>query len=138
MAEIFQHIERKVAVMDENKTALEAARLMTERFIGSVVVMGSPEVKGIFTERDLTRILGTGRNPADVRLKDMMAPVRVTVSPHESVERCLELMKNNKCRHLLVFDGAEFVGLVSLRDLVLLMLEEKEALIGQLTSYITG
>lgn len=138
MAEISQHIERKVAVMDQNKTALDAAKMMTERFIGSVVVTESQDVKGIFTERDLTRILGTGRNPADVRVKEMVAPMRVTVSSHETVERCLELMKNNKCRHLLVFDGAEFVGLVSLRDLVMLMLEEKEALIGQLTSYITG
>jgi CBS domain-containing protein len=47
-------------------------------------------------------------------------------------------MKDYRCRHLLVFDGDEFVGLVSLRDLVALMMEEKEELIGYLQRYISS
>ncbi len=47
-------------------------------------------------------------------------------------------MKQNQCRHLLVFGGSEFIGIVSLRDLVQLMLDEKERLIQELTRYITS
>ncbi len=139
MADISQRIERMVAVLDENKTALDAARLMSERFIGSVIVTGSATVKGIFTERDLMKhVISAGLDPAAVKLKDSMRQKFVTVPPDENVERCLELMKQNQCRHLLVFDGKEFVGIVSLRDLVQLMLDEKERLIQELTRYITS
>lgn len=47
-------------------------------------------------------------------------------------------MKEHHCRHLLVYDGEEFVGIVSVRDLVVLLLEEKEELIWQLERYITS
>ncbi len=139
MALIYTGIQRTVAVLDERSTALEAAQLMTERFIGSVVVTGAARVTGIFTERDLVkRVIAAGRDPSGVRLRDVMRQDPVRVGPRESVERCLDLMKEHRCRHLLVFDGEECVGIVSLRDLVALMLEEKEQLIQQLTRYITG
>jgi CBS domain-containing protein len=47
-------------------------------------------------------------------------------------------MKEHRCRHLLVFEGDEFVGIVSLRDMVVLMIDEKEELIGQLQRYISS
>jgi CBS domain-containing protein len=47
-------------------------------------------------------------------------------------------MKEYRCRHLLVFDGDEFVGIVSLRDMVMLMMEEKEELIAYLHQYISS
>lgn len=47
-------------------------------------------------------------------------------------------MKEHRCRHLLVFAGDEFLGIVSLRDMVTLMLDEKEELIGHLEKYITS
>ncbi|MEK6804934.1 MAG: hypothetical protein AABZ34_20075 [Nitrospirota bacterium] len=47
-------------------------------------------------------------------------------------------MKGHRCRHLLVFEGAEFIGIVSLRDMVALMIDEKEALIQHLERYIAS
>lgn len=139
MAQIYSGIQRTVATLDERSTALQAAQVMTERFIGSVVVTGAGRVKGIFTERDLVkRVIAAGRDPGGAHLGEVMREDLVHVGPHESVENCLELMREHRCRHLLVFDGEECVGIVSLRDLVALMLEEKEQLIQQLTRYITG
>lgn len=139
MAQIYTGIQRSVATLDAGSTAFEAAQLMTERFIGSVVVMDGARVEGIFTERDLVkRVIAAGRDPREVRLRDVMRAELVRVAPRDSVERCLELMKQHRCRHLLVFDGEACLGIVSLRDLVALMLEEKEQLIQQLTRYITG
>ena len=138
MMEISPKVERKVAMIDQDKTVFDAATVMVGRYIGSVVVTDSSAIKGIFTERDLIRVVAQQQDLARVKLKEVMRSDLVSVSPSDSVEDCLQLMRENRCRHLLVFEGAEFVGIVSLRDLAALMLEEKEALVGELTKYITG
>ncbi len=138
MTDISPKIERKVAIVDENKSVLDAAAVMVEKYIGSVVITGSSTVKGIFTERDLMRVAAERKNLGDVKLKEVMRTDLIHVSPNESVERCLTLMQTNRCRHLLVFENDEFLGIVSLRDLAMLMLDEKEMLVAQLTKYITG
>ncbi len=135
---ITSKIEHTVLTIDENRTVLEATILMYEKFVGSVVITSPAGVKGLFTERDLMKVVGERRDPAAVKVKNAMHPDVVKVRPDETSSRCLELMKEHRCRHLLVFDGEEFVGIVSLRDMVALMIEEKEQLIAQLKSYITG
>lgn len=137
--DIAQAIIRRVTTIDENKSVLEAAIVMTEEFIGSVVVTGSSGICGIFTERDLMlKVVGKRKNPEEVTIKDVMAKELIRVSPTDSASSWLELMKKCRCRHLLVFTGEEFIGMVSLRDLVALMIDEKEELIGHLEHYITS
>ncbi len=139
MATIRSKIERTVALIDEDKTVLDAVNLMTEKYIGSVVVIGDSSIKGLFTERDLMmRVVAQRRDPATVKLRDVMPDNFPTVSPDDSCDHCLDLMHEHGCRHLLVYEEEKFVGLVSLRDLVVLMLEEKEDLITQLKNYIAG
>jgi len=136
---ITPRIEHKVATIDEHRTALEAATLMTSQYIGSVVVTSTSGIKGIFTERDLMmKVVGERKDPAKVKLIDLMPGTSVRVAPDETSEHCLELMKEHRCRHLMVFNGDEFIGIVSLRDMVALMIEEKERLISQLNDYISG
>ncbi len=67
-----------------------------------------------------------------------MAKDLIRVSPTDSASSCLDLMKEYRCRHLLVFADKGFIGIVSLRDLVALMIDEKEELIEQLERYITS
>jgi CBS domain-containing protein len=138
MADISPKVERNMALLDENETVLAAAAVMVERYIGSVVVTRASEVKGIFTERDLIRVVAQGRDPAGIRLQEVMRTDLLSVGPNESVDRCMELMRANRCRHLLVFDGGKLAGIVSLRDLAALMLDEKAALVEELTKYITS
>lgn len=139
MAMISEKIERLVVLLDEGESAYEAALLMSDKHIGSVVVTRASRIIGLFTERDLMRqVVGKRRDPGEVRIKDAMRTDIVRVTPQEEVEHCIELMKQNQCRHLLVFDGDAFVGIISLRDLLLLLLEEKEELIRQLTKYVTS
>ncbi|WP_372523297.1 CBS domain-containing protein [Sulfuricaulis sp.] len=139
MAAITGKIERHVVLLDENRTAHEAAVLMSEKHIGSVVVTRASRVIGLFTERDLIRDMAQKRrDPTTVKIREMMRPEFVRVTPAELGERCIELMKQHQCRHLLVFDGDAFVGIISLRDLLLVLLEEKEELNRQLTRYVTS
>jgi CBS domain-containing protein len=118
---------------------LEAAILMAEQFIGSVVVTSAAKVTGILTERDLImRVVGKGRDPDKVTIKDVMTTDLIRVGPEDSSGHCLNLMKEHRCRHLLVFDGDEFLGIVSLRDMVALLVDEKEELIEHLQRYISS
>ena len=137
--DISSKVIRKVATIDENRSGLEAAMVMTEEFIGSVVVTRSSKIIGMFTERDLMmRVVGKRKDPEKVKIKDVMSESLITVGPKDTAGYCLNLMKEHRCRHLLVFAGDEFLGIVSLRDMVTLMLDEKEELIGHLEKYITS
>jgi CBS domain-containing protein len=136
---IASKIVRRVVTIDESRSVLDAATLMTEEFVGSTVITSSSKITGIFTERDLMmRVVGKKRDPERVRIKDVMTKDVVIVSPKDTANYCLNLMKEYRCRHLLVFDGDEFVGIVSLRDMVMLMMEEKEELIDYLHQYISS
>lgn len=136
---ITSKIVRKVVTIDANHTVLDAATLMAKEFVGSVVITNSSKISGIFTERDLMmRVVGKKRDPERVKIKDVMTKDVAMVSPKDTANHCLHLMKKHRCRHLLVFDGDEFVGIVSLRDMVTLMMEEKEHLITYLHQYISS
>jgi len=132
-------IQQNVATIDENSSTLDAAKQMTKRYIGSLVVTGAYGVKGIFTERDLMMcVIGEGLDPARVKVGEVTDESLVKVRPDSEVNHCLDLMKENHCRHLVVFDGENFVGIVSMRDMVALMLNEKEKLIARMQEYISS
>lgn len=138
--QITQHIERNVETMDENSTAREAADRMAEKFIGSVIVTSAWGVKGIFSERDLMmQVIAKGKDPSTIKLCEVLEPAFVVKVQHDATaEECLDLMREHRCRHLLVFNGEDFEGIVSLRDLVVLMLEEKQGMVETLKRYITA
>jgi CBS domain-containing protein len=132
-------IVRRVATIDENKSILDAAILMTQEFIGSVVITNSSGISGLFTERELVmKVVGKRKDPETVKIKDVMTINPIKVRPNDTASYCLDLMKEHRCRHLLVFEGDEFVGIVSIRDMVASMIDEKEELIAQLKHYISS
>jgi CBS domain-containing protein len=67
----------------------------------------------------------------------MSSPV-ILAKPTDSVEECMEVMTNCRCRHLPVVDGDQLLGIVSIGDLVKIVVEEKQAQIEQLNHYIAG
>lgn len=136
---IASKIVHRVVTIDEGHSVLEAATLMAEEFVGSVVITSQSKITGIFTERDLMmRVVGKKRDPEKVTIKDVMTRDTIRVTSKDTPNYCLNLMKEHRCRHLLVFNGEEFVGIVSLRDMVALMVEEKEDLIAYLHQYISS
>jgi len=81
---IASKIEHMVALVDENVTALEAAELMREKYVGSVMVTSNSGVKGMFTERDLMlHVVGEKKDPATTKIKDVMPGDFVKVKPDE-------------------------------------------------------
>ncbi len=97
----------------------EAARLMAERKIGAAVVMDpdSP-TPGIVTERDILESIGTGQDPEKERVQDHLTGELIVASPEWSLAQAAETMVENNFRHLIVIDGGELLGILSMRDIV--------------------
>ena len=138
MASIRKHVTRDVATLDGTAPILEAARLMAERKIGSVAVREGGKVKGLVTERDLVvTVLARGGN-ASMPIREAMRPGVPRVAADATETECAALMRDNATRHLLVEDAGQLAGVVSMRDIIQLMLDEKQFLIDQLQTYIDG
>jgi CBS domain-containing protein len=96
----------------------EAARAMRDAQIGDVIVIENNQVCGIVTDRDIVvRILAETRDPATTTLADICSHSIVTVTPTESVEEAVRLMRTHAIRRVPVVDGGQAVGIVSLGDL---------------------
>ena len=96
----------------------EAARAMRDAQIGDVIVIENNQVCGIVTDRDIVvRILAEARDPATATLADICSHSLVTVTPADSVEEAVRLMRTHAIRRLPVVDGGQAVGIVSLGDL---------------------
>jgi CBS domain-containing protein len=97
----------------------EAAQAMSERAVGAAVVI-DPEQPGpgIFTERDLLDSLGRGQDPETERVADHLSTGLTFAAPDWSLERAAEEMVRGGFRHLVVVDGGELAGIVSMRDIV--------------------
>jgi CBS domain-containing protein len=96
----------------------EASRAMRDAQIGDVIVIENNEVCGIVTDRDIVvRILAETRDPATTTLADICSHSLVTVTPTDSVEEAVRLMRAHAIRRLPVVDGGQAVGIVSLGDL---------------------
>jgi CBS domain-containing protein len=100
-------------------TLHDAARSMAERKVGAAVVI-DPEQPGpgIITERDVLWSVGRGEDPNKELVQDHLSADLTFASPGWSLERAAEAMVKGGFRHLVVVDGGELVGVLSMRDIV--------------------
>ncbi|GBC72832.1 Hypoxic response protein 1 [archaeon HR04] len=109
---------RDVVTISPDKTAQDAARLMAEHGIGSVVVMDSEKVIGIVTERDLVRKVCAKDIPSSkVKIQDVMSAPIITAEPDLPIEAAVQRMFNNKIRRLPVVENGRLVGIVTISDI---------------------
>ena len=95
----------------------EAATAMRDAQIGDVIVIENNQVCGIVTDRDIVvRTVAETQDPATT-LADICSHSLVTVTPTDSVEDAVRLMRTHAIRRLPVVDGGQAVGMVSLGDL---------------------
>jgi CBS domain-containing protein len=135
MATIRKHITRDIATIDAKAPCRDAAKLMADRKIGSVAVQVDGHIIGLCTERDLViTVLARGGDGTQAVKEAMRKLPRV--EPSASETDCADLMKKHVTRHLLVEEMGEVIGVVSMRDIIQLMLDEKQYVIEQLHEYI--
>jgi len=128
---------QQTVLVPRDATVLEAVRRMTERRIGAVPVVDSGRVVGIFSERDvMSRVVAAGRDPSATPVGDVMTTDLVVASPADDYESCLGLMQRAGVRHLLILKDGRLEGIVSLRDLLRVELDEKDEAISLLNAYV--
>jgi signal-transduction protein with cAMP-binding, CBS, and nucleotidyltransferase domain len=100
-------------------TLREAARMMVEKKTGAALVMDddSPAPR-IITERDLLLSIGNGENPDEEKVLDHMSDSVIAAAPDWSLERAASEMSRRNIRHLVVYEGPDLVGVLSMRDIV--------------------
>jgi len=120
----------------------DALKLMGEKQIGALMVIDDKsKVAGIISERDYARkVILKGKSSKETKVEEIMTPASemFTVKPENTVEECMILMTGKHVRHLPVFEKGQFLGVVSIGDVVKSIISEQESLIEQLSGYIAG
>ncbi len=107
-----------VLTIGPQHTLREAARRMAQRKVGAAVVLDSDTSIGILTERDILVSLGEGQDPDIERVADHLTSDLVFAAPDWPLEAAAEAMVSGGFRHLVVLDGGEVAGMLSVRDIV--------------------
>jgi len=109
-------MKKTVKAVDMNDSIDKAATMMKDNRIGSVVVIGEKNVKGILTTRDIVYkhvALGHGKNASDIMTKDL-----ITIAPDKTIEDAARLMVKKGIEKLLVFDNGKMVGIITSTDIL--------------------
>jgi CBS domain-containing protein len=122
-----------------NDPVLDALKSMGAKNVGAILVKDGEKYVGIFTERDYARKGEVqGKTAATAKMKDAMTSPLITVTLETTVEECMGLMLKYHFRHLPVAEGVKIVGIVSMRDVVEAVLDDKEAVIAGLENFMMG
>ncbi len=131
--------KREIHSIGPDQPVLAAIQLMADKFVGALLVMRGDELLGIVSERDYARkVILKGRSSSDTPVRDIMTANVITVSPHETVHRCMRLVTDKHIRHLPVVDNGKVVGIVSIGDLVKAVIDDQAEQLEQLQRYISG
>lgn len=140
--DILKDKKREVVTIPPKAKVFDALKIMGEKELGSLMVIDNKgKVCGILSERDYARkVILKGKTSRDTLVEEIMTPSdkMFTVKPDTTVEDCMVLITGKRIRHLPVFDGDKFVGLISIGDVVKSMLIARDSMIEHLSDYISG
>lgn len=108
----------------------EAARIMEQKLIGSVLVEENGKIIGIMTERDILRkVVARSKNPDELKARDIMSSPLITIDADASIEEASSLMDEKRIRRLVVTENGKIVGKITAneisRNLRLILAKEK-------------
>ena len=131
--------DREPYSVRENVTVLEAAEYMAGRKVGGVCVLdGDGRLIGIITERDLlNNIVLPRRDPATLQVSEAMSQVQAVIETKDTPEEALERMEMIGRRHLPVVEGDRWVGMLSMRDILRVEVNEQGDELKLLHEYIS-
>lgn len=109
---------RDVVTVAKGETLRAAAKLLTGDEIGALLVVGATAMEGIFSERDLTRAVADGVDLDDREVGEYLTPAPVTVQADGYLGEVIADMNEFGIRHVVVMEGAEPLGMVSMRDVL--------------------
>jgi CBS domain-containing protein len=111
-------MSKKLFCLDEDATALDAAKMMADKRIGSIIVTRGDEPYGIFAERDLITKVAARNLPFTTQLKFLLSTPLITAPAHITLSEAAKIMVEKGIKRLPLLQGEEFAGIVTARDLV--------------------
>ena len=116
------HMSRDLLTVSPGDSLSEVAQRMVDRDVGAVLVMDGSDLAGILTERDVLRAVAAGVEEKTV-VSDWMTRDPETMAPEDTTQQAAVLMIHGGFRHLPLVDGGDVVGMLSIRDLMRVVLD---------------
>ncbi|MDA8387903.1 MAG: CBS domain-containing protein [Nitrospiraceae bacterium] len=118
-----QYMKKNVVSLPSSATLLEAARMMKEKHIGSMIIEDSLKVKGILTDRDIAlAVAAAGKDPSSTCVCDIMRDP-VTIDIDADLDSALKIMNRASVRRLPVLENGKLIGVISHADIASAMNE---------------
>lgn len=137
VAQLLDQKGHNVESITPDSTVYDAIRRMADLDIGALVVVEGGKVIGLITERDYARnVFLKGKASPTTPVKEAMADDVLSVGREETTRDCMAIMTGKRTRHLLVMEGGELLGILSIGDLVRSIVAEQDMTIEQLEQYI--
>jgi CBS domain-containing protein len=139
VAQLLQSKGTEIFSVTPQDSVLHAIEVMATRHVGALLVMSQGTLIGIISARDYARkVILKNRSSHDTPVADIMTSPAISVTPEDTVHRCMELMTEGRFRHLPVVKGGRVAGMLSIGDLVKAVIQEQSEHIEQLERYIAG
>jgi CBS domain-containing protein len=129
----------KVWSVSPTDTVYEAISIMAEKNIGALPVLEGDRLVGMISERDYARkVVLLGRGSKETQVAEIMTVNLKTVGLGDSVQECMQMMTENRFRHIPVLEEDKLVGLISIGDCVNWIISAQTAAIDDLERFVTG
>jgi len=131
---------RQIWTISKDQSVMQALIIMSEKNIGAIIIVDNNDLPiGIFSERDYARkVILKGKNSKDTLLDEVMTKELITVTRDFKIDQCMELMIENRIRHLPVLENKKVIGIISIGDVLKIMIKEQKELIDHLQKFITS
>jgi CBS domain-containing protein len=137
VAQLLNQKGHNVQTIAPDATVYDAIKRMADLDIGALVVIEDGRVTGLITERDYSRnVFLKGKSSPTTPVCEAMAEEVLSVGREETTRDCMAIMTGKRTRHLLVIEGGELLGILSIGDLVRSIVAEQDMTIDQLEQYI--
>lgn len=137
MLRIAHSVTDKVHTVNYATNVQDLAQSLSSKRIGALPVLQEGKLVGIVSERDIaTKVTAHGLDPKKVTAFHIMSANPITVTSDNDLDHCLDLMEIGHFRHLPVVDNGKIMGMISIRDILVALLREKEDLLNHFESYL--
>lgn len=139
VSEILEAKGSAVFAIAPEASVAEAARQLSERRIGALVILEEGRLAGILSERDIVRALARqGAGCLERPVSALMTAKVTTCRPGQPIAEVMETMTRHRIRHLPVLEEGRLAGMVSIGDVVKWRLAEAQEEVAQMTAYVAG
>lgn len=133
---------KEIYTISPDTNSWEALRFLSEKDIGTVAITDEEGLfMGVFSERDFCRKIALeNKDPRKTKISEIMTPAKEahTISRYTSIEDCLIIMHDHHIRHLPIVEGGKYLGMVSIRDVVQIIVDKNFDTLQLFDAYSTG